>query len=96
MRFNHINRIFILYDLRVNLVFQMILKNYHLNNIKMDNEEILRRIKLHNAFFAQYEDCIEDKEIVLLAKRYMELFFFELMKNNIVNDTKKEKLNSKL
>jgi hypothetical protein len=26
----------------------------------------------------------------------MELFFFELMKNNIVNDTKKEKLNSKL
>jgi hypothetical protein len=62
----------------------------------MDNEEILRRIKLHNDLFTQYEDCIEDKEIVLLAKRYMELFFFELMKNNIVNDTKKEKLNSKL
>ena len=62
----------------------------------MDNEEILRRIKLHNALFTQYEDCIEDKGIVLLAKRYMELFFFELMKNNIVNDTKKEKLNSKL
>jgi hypothetical protein len=71
-------------------------KNYHLNNIKMDNEEILRRIKLHNDLFTQYEDCIEDKGIVLLAKRYMELFFFELMKNNIVNDTKKEKLNSKL
>ena len=62
----------------------------------MDNEEILRRIKLHNALFTQYEDCIEEKGIVLLAKRYMELFFFELMKNNIVNDTKKEKLNSKL
>ena len=62
----------------------------------MDNEEILRRIKLHNAFFTQYEDCIEDKGIVSLAKRYMELFFFELMKNNIVNDTKKEKLTSKL
>jgi len=62
----------------------------------MDNEEILRRIKLHNALFTQYEDCIEDKGIVLLAKRYMELFFFELMKNNIVNDTKKEKINSKL
>lgn len=62
----------------------------------MDNEEILRRIKLHNAMFTQYEDCIEDKGIVLLAKRYMELFFFELMKNNIVNNTKKEKLNSKL
>jgi len=74
----------------------MIFKNYHLNNIKMDNEEILRRIKLHNAMFTQYEDCIEDKGIVLLAKRYMELFFFELMKNNIVNNTKKEKLNSKL
>lgn len=62
----------------------------------MDNEEILRRIKLHNAMFTKYEDCIEDKGIVILAKRYMELFFFELMKNNIVNDTKKEKLNSKL
>jgi len=62
----------------------------------MDNEEILRRIKLHNAIFARYEDCIEDKGIVLLAKRYMELFFFEIMKNNIINDTKKEKLTSKL
>lgn len=62
----------------------------------MDNEEIIRRIKLHNAIFTQYEDCIEDKGIVLLAKRYMELFFFELMKNNIINDTKKEKLTSKL
>lgn len=62
----------------------------------MDNEEILRRIKLHNALFTQYEDLIEDKGIVLLAKRYMELFFFELMKNNIVNNTKKEKLTSKL
>ena len=62
----------------------------------MDNEEILRRIKLHNDLFTQYEDCIEDKGIVLLAKRYMELFFFELMKNNKMNDTKKEKLKSKL
>jgi len=61
----------------------------------MDNEEILRRIKLHNALFTQYEDCVEDKGIVLLAKRYMELFFFELMKNNILNDTK-DKMNSKL
>tara|TARA_B100001248_G_scaffold262048_1_gene255774 strand:- start:3256 stop:3477 length:222 start_codon:yes stop_codon:yes gene_type:complete len=73
----------------------MILKNKYLNNIKMDNEEILRRIKLHNALFTQYEDCVEDKGIVLLAKRYMELFFFELMKNNILNDTK-DKMNSKL
>lgn len=73
----------------------MILKNKYLNNIKMDNEEILRRIKLHNVLFTQYEDCVEDKGIVLLAKRYMELFFFELMKNNILNDTK-DKMNSKL
>ena len=52
----------------------------------MDNEEILRRIKLHNAFFSQYEDIIEDKGIVLLAKRYMELFFFELIKHNLKNN----------
>ena len=62
----------------------------------MDNEEILRCIKLHNDIFTKYEYCVEDKGIVLLAKRYMEMFLFEIMKNNIVNDTKKEKPNSKL
>jgi hypothetical protein len=58
----------------------------------MDNEEILRRIKIHNTMFDKYEEKIEDKGIVLLAKRYMELFFFELMKDNIKNDKIKSKL----
>lgn len=58
----------------------------------MNNEEILKRIKLHNAMFDKYENKIEDKGIVLLAKRYMELFFFELMKDNIKNDKIKSKL----
>ena len=58
----------------------------------MDNEHILRRIKLHNAMFDKYEEKIEDKGIVLLAIRYMELFFFELMKDNIKNDKIKSKL----
>ena len=46
----------------------------------MDNEEILRRINIHNKMFDKYEDLIEDKGIILLARRYMELFFFELLK----------------
>jgi hypothetical protein len=52
----------------------------------MDTEEILRRIKIHNNMFDNYEDLIEDKAIVMLAKRYMEIFFFELIKNNINKD----------
>ncbi len=52
----------------------------------MDTEEILRRIKIHNNMFDNYEDLIEDKAIVMLAKRYMEMFFFELIKNNINKD----------
>lgn len=59
----------------------------------MDNEEIMRRIKIHNTMFDKYEELIEEKGIVLLARRYMELFFFELMKHNIIND---ESLKSKL
>lgn len=51
----------------------------------MDNEEIMRRIKIHSTMFDKYEDII-DKDIVILARRYMELFFFELMKHNIIND----------
>jgi len=57
----------------------------------MDNDEIMRRIKLHNSMFDKYEEFIEDKGIVILAKRYMEMFFFELIKNNI-NKSKKSKL----
>ena len=37
----------------------------------MDNEEILRRIKIHNDLFDKYEGKIEDKGIVLLDKRYI-------------------------
>lgn len=57
----------------------------------MDNDEIMRRIKLHNSMFDKYEEFIEDKGIVILAKRYMEMFFFELIKNNI-NKSEKSKL----
>tara|TARA_Y100000389_G_scaffold89972_1_gene86490 strand:+ start:1108 stop:1296 length:189 start_codon:yes stop_codon:yes gene_type:complete len=62
----------------------------------MDNKEILRRIKKHNDFFDSLKDKIEDKEILNEARRYMILLFSELLKNNIVNNTKKEKVNSKL
>tara|TARA_E500000178_G_C16882571_1_gene689708 strand:+ start:387 stop:653 length:267 start_codon:yes stop_codon:yes gene_type:complete len=68
------------------LVSIMIFKNYNLNNIKMDNEEILNRIKKHNLFFDSLKDQIEDKIILNKAKRYMELLFFELIKNNINKD----------
>ena len=57
----------------------------------MDNDEIMRRIKLHNSMFDKYEEFIEDKGIVILAKRYMEMFFFELIKHNI-NKSEKSKL----
>ena len=62
----------------------------------MDNDEILKRLEKHYVFFDSLKDQIEDKTILNEVKIYMKLFFFELMKNNIVNDTKKEKLNSKL
>ena len=52
----------------------------------MDNEEIMRRIKIHSDMFDKYEELIEDKDVVLLARRYMELFFFELIKHNIKNN----------
>ena len=54
----------------------------------MDNEEIMRRIKKHNLFFDSLKECIEDKEILNEAKKYMKLFFFELMKHNLKNDMK--------
>ena len=62
----------------------------------MNNDEILMRLKKHNTFFNSLKDKIEDKEILNEARRYMILLFSELLKNNIVNNTKKEKLNSKL
>lgn len=54
----------------------------------MDNEEILKRIKKHNLFFDSLKECIEDKEILNEVKKYMKLFFFELMKHNLKNDMK--------
>lgn len=62
-----------------------------LKYIKMDNEEILMRIKKHTIFFDSLEECIEDKEILHKAKIYMKLFFFELLKHNLKNE-KKSKL----
>jgi len=58
----------------------------------MNNEEILMRIKKHTLFFDSLEECIEDKEILNKAKRYMELFFFELLKHNLKNEEPKSKL----
>jgi len=63
---------------------------------KMNNDEILMRLKKHNDFFDSLKDCIEDKTVFNEARRYMILLFSELLKNNIVNNTKKEKVNSKL
>jgi len=63
-----------------------------LKYIKMDNEEILMRIKKHTIFFDSFKECIEDKEILNEAKRYMELFFFELLKHNLKNEKPKSKL----
>lgn len=54
----------------------------------MDNEEILMRIKKHTIFFDSLKECIEDKEILNEAKRYMILIFSELLKHNLKNDMK--------
>ena len=49
----------------------------------MDNDEIINRIKKHYIFFRMIEEEVEDKNILKEAKKYMELLFFELLKNNI-------------
>ena len=49
----------------------------------MDNDEIMDRIKRHYLFFQMIEEDIKDKNILKEAKKYMELLFFELLKNNI-------------
>ena len=59
----------------------------------MDNDEIMMRLKRHNKFFEELKDKIDDQRIYILAKRYMEMLFFELIKNNIKIDGK---MNSKL
>tara|TARA_B100001094_G_C17842541_1_gene628680 strand:- start:320 stop:475 length:156 start_codon:yes stop_codon:yes gene_type:complete len=47
----------------------------------MDSEEILQRIKKHYLFFEMIEDKVENKQILYEAKKYMELLFFEIFKN---------------
>jgi hypothetical protein len=59
----------------------------------MNNDEIFIRLKKHYLFFDLLKEQVEDKRIYTLAKRYMELLFFELIKNNIKIDGK---MNSKL
>jgi len=54
----------------------------------MDNDEIIMRLRRHNKFFDDLKDQVEDKRIYTLAKRYMELLFFELIKNNIKTQSK--------
>ena len=44
-------------------------------------EEILQRIKKHYLFFEIIEDKVENKQILYEAKKYMELLFFEIFKN---------------
>jgi hypothetical protein len=59
----------------------------------MNNDEIFIRLKKHYLFFDLLKDQVEDKRIYTLARRYMEMLFFELIKNNIKIDGK---MNSKL
>ena len=59
-----------------------------LKYIKMDNDEIMMRLKRHNKFFEELKDKIDDQRIYILAKRYMEMLFFELIKNNIKTQSK--------
>jgi hypothetical protein len=54
----------------------------------MDNDEIMMRLKRHNKFFEELKDKIDDQRIYILAKRYMEMLFFELIKNNIKTQSK--------
>ena len=50
--------------------------------IKMDNDEILMRIKKHYFFLKSVEDKV-DKKIVNECKEHMEKLFFELLKYNL-------------
>ena len=50
--------------------------------VKMDNDEILMRIKKHYFFFKSVEDKV-DKKIVEECKKHMDKLFFELLKYNL-------------
>ena len=46
----------------------------------MESEEIILRIKKHSIFLKSIEPLVQDKEICQKAQKYMELLFFELLK----------------
>ena len=48
----------------------------------MENDEILTRIKKHYFFFKSIEGKV-DQKLIDECKKYMELIFFELLKNNL-------------
>lgn len=48
----------------------------------MDNDEILKRIKKHYLFFKSIEGNV-DQKLIDECKKYMELIFFQLLKNNL-------------
>ena len=48
----------------------------------MDNDEILMRMKKHYIFFKSLEGKV-DKEILDECKKYMELLFLDLLRNNL-------------
>lgn len=50
--------------------------------VKMENDEILMRIKKHYFFFKSVEDKV-DKKIIDKCKKLMEQLFFELLKYNL-------------
>ena len=50
----------------------------------MDNDEILMRMKKHYFFFLSLEDKVSD-DILKECKKYMELLFLDLLRNNMMN-----------
>mgnify|MGYP006118735727 FL=1 len=51
---------------------------------RMDNDEILMRMKKHYFFFLSLEDKVSE-EILKECKKYMELLFLDLLRNNMMN-----------
>lgn len=52
--------------------------------IEMDNDEILMRMKKHYLFFLSLEERVDD-DILNECKKYMELLFLNLLRNNMMN-----------
>ncbi len=49
----------------------------------MDNDEILMRMKKHYLFFLSLEGQVDD-DILNECKKYMELLFLNLLRNNMM------------